>query len=287
MVKAVKPIGNPVSWTLDAVAGSSRYIRDAAGEIGSENAAPPEVRAITVDDLRAAVRKGREDFAAMRSDVIFAILIYPVVGLCLAAFAFNRDFLPLLFPLMSGFAILGPVAAVGLYEMSRKREKGEPVSFGTALGVLGSPAIGAILTLGLYLLVMFVAWMLTAYLIYTLTLGPEPPASAGAFVADVFTTGAGWAMLIIGCGVGFVFAAVTLAISIVSIPLLLHRHVGVPVAVATSLEVTRRNPKTVAIWGFVVAVSLVIGTIPLFLGLILVLPVLGHATWHLYRRTVR
>lgn len=287
MAKPIKPIGNPGSWALDAVAGSTRYVHDAAAEIGSAHAAPPEVSDIGIDDLKAALRKGREDFTAMRTDVMFVVLLYPVIGICMAAFAFNENFVPMLFPLMAGFALLGPVAAVGLYEMSRRRERGEPAGFGAALGVLGSPALGAILTFGLYLAVIFIAWMLTAYLIYNVTLGPEPPASPGSLLTDTFTTGAGWAMLIIGCGVGFLFALATLAISIVSIPLLLHRHVGVPVAIATSMALMKRNPVPVLTWGLIVAVLLAVGTIPLFLGLIFVLPILGHATWHLYRRAVK
>lgn len=287
MVRPVKTIGNPLSWALEAVFGSSRYLKDAAHEIRGDHLAPPEVRRLAIEDLRIALRKGAEDFAALRTDVIFLVIFYPIIGLCLATFAFQKELLPLLFPLVSGFALLGPIAAVGLYEMSRRREMGEPAGLGAAFGVFGSPSVGAILTIGFGLVLVFVVWMLTAYLIFTLTLGPEIPVSAMAFVTDVFTTGAGWAMLIIGCAVGFVFAAATLAITIVSIPLLLDRHVGVPVAIATSLKLTRENPVTVGVWGLIVAAGLVIGSIPMLLGLIVVLPVLGHATWHLYRRAVR
>ena len=286
MTKPVKPIGNPVSWTLDAVAGSSRYVVSAAGEIGSRDASPPKVADLGMEDLGAALRKGWDDFAALRSDVIFVVVMYPIIGICLAAIAFNRDLLHMVFPFVSGFALLGPVAAIGLYEMSRRRERGESPGWGAAIGVLGSPAIGAILSVGFYLVFMFVAWLIAAYLIYEATLGPEAPVSAAALFNEVFTTGAGWSLLIAGCAVGFVFAAVVLAFSIVSIPLLLDRHVGVPVAVATSLRVTRRNPLQVAAWGLIVAVLLVLGSIPLFIGLIFVLPILGHATWHLYRRAV-
>ena len=287
MVKPVKTIGNPLSWTLDAVVGSSRYVRDAAHEIQGDHLAPPEVRRLSIADLRIALRNGAQDFAEFRTDVIFIVIFYPIIGLGLAAFAFQTELLPLLFPLMSGFALLGPIAAVGLYEMSRRRERGEPAGIGSAFAVLGSPAIGAILMIGLGLVLVFMLWLLAAYLIFSVTLGPEIPVSVTAFFRDVFTTGAGWAMLIIGCAVGFVFAAATLAMTIVSIPLLLDRHVGVRVAVATSLKLTRENPVTVGAWGLIVAVLLVVGTIPLLLGLILVLPILGHATWHLYRRAVQ
>ncbi len=287
MAKPIKTIGNPAAWVLEILTGSLGFAQEAIHDIRGDHSAPPEVARLELDDLRLALRKGWEDFGALRTDVIFIVVLYPIVGLVLSAFAFQRDLLPLLFPLMSGFALLGPIAAVGLYEMSRRRERGEPSGYVAAIGAMGSPAIGAILTIGLGLFLVFVIWVLAAYLIFTLTLGPESPASALAFVSEIFTTGAGWTMLILGCGIGFLFAAVTLATTVVSIPLLLDRHVGVAVAVATSLEVTRRNPLVVATWGLIVAASLIVATIPVFLGLILVFPILGHATWHLYRRAVK
>ncbi len=286
MARTDRTIGNPASWALDTVSRAARFGRDAVRDVGGDRSAPPEVAALHREDLRIALRKGWEDFAALRTDVVFIVLLYPVIGLVLSAFVFQRDLLPLLFPLVSGFALLGPIAAIGLYEMSRRREKGEPAGYGAAFGVLGSPSIGAILAIGVGLVAIFVVWTLVAYLIFVLTLGPEPPDALGAFLSDIFTTAAGWTMLVIGCAVGFVFAAVTLAMTIVSIPLLIDRHVGVPVAVATSLEVCRKNPAAAAIWGLIVAVALVVATIPLFLGLIVVFPILGHATWHLYRRAV-
>jgi uncharacterized membrane protein len=248
--------------------------------------APPVVRRIEGRDLAQALREGLADMAAVRDDVVFIGVIYPLAGLVLANLAFRYELLPMLFPLASGFALLGPVAAIGLYEISRRRERGEPVSWATALRVLKSPAMGSILGLGSLLLILFFAWLAVAYGIYAVTLGPEPPASAAAFFEQVFRTPAGWAMIALGVSVGAVFAAFALAISVVSFPLLLERDVGMATAVSTSLKAVAANPGTMALWGFLVAALLVLGSLPALAGLIVVMPILGHATWRLYRRVV-
>jgi uncharacterized membrane protein len=153
-------------------------------------------------------------------------------------------------------------------------------------GVLRSPSIGAIVGLGLWLIAIFVLWLVAAEVIYVATLGPDPPASIPAFVRDVLTTPQGWTMIVVGVGVGFLFAVVALSISVVSFPLLLDRDVRMETAIGTSVQVVLANPVPMAAWGLIVAAALVIGSIPALLGLVVVMPVLGHATWHLYRRVV-
>lgn len=282
-----KEIGNPLSWAAGALGSAGRYAASVGEAVGpSEAATEPQVRKLTLDDLRASLHLGAEDIGAFRSDVLFVCLIYPLMGAGLVALALQENLLQLLFPVLSGFALVGPVAAVGLYEMSRRRERGEPVSWTALFDVLASPKFGGIVVLSLLHVVIFMAWIMAANLIFALTLGPEPPASASAFLAAVFGTPAGWAMIVIGIGVGFLFAVAVLAMSVVSFPLLLDRDVGVVVAVVTSLRVARENPRVIAIWGAIVAGSLAIGTLPLLLGVVLILPLLGHATWHLYRRAV-
>lgn len=283
-------IGNPGSWGVGQVQALGRFIAGVVDRLGrgdpAEAGRMPAIRRIETEDLREALRRGLDDFAASRSDVIFLCLLYPVIGIVLAWFAFDRELLPLLFPVMSGFALVGPLAAVGLYEMSRRREQGHEIGWTDAFRIVRSPSFGAILVLGLLLLALFVVWILAAGGIYALTLGPEPPASLGAFLRAVFTTGPGWAMIVLGMGAGFLFAALVLAASLVSFPLLLDREVGLPAAVGTSLRVALASPGPVAVWGLVVALGLALGSLPAFLGLVVVIPVLGHATWHLYRRAV-
>jgi len=283
-------IRNPVEWWVDQwrAAGTALDTIGEAGRRARETTDPriPTIRQIGASDLRAVLAKGFDDFAASRSDVIFLCLIYPVAGLVLARLAFGYDMLPLLFPLVSGFALVGPAAGVGLYEMSRRREQNLSASWADAFGVVHSPAFGSIVLLGLVLLAIFLLWLAVANVIYDLTLGPEPPVSIAAFGHDVLMTARGWGMIVIGIGVGFLFALLVLAISVVSFPLLLDRDVDVDTAVRTSLRAVTANPGPMALWGLIVAGGLVIGSIPAFLGLIVIMPMLGHATWHLYRRVV-
>jgi uncharacterized membrane protein len=284
-------IRNPIEWGADQLKTANVAVERASHSLRSPavagDGALPAIRRIELADLKDVLARGFRDFGAYRTDVMFLCIIYPLAGLVLASLAFGYDMLPLLFPLASGFALLGPVAAVGLYEMSRRREQGLDISWADAFGVVRAPAFGAILVLGLALLAIFLLWLAAAYAIYLVTLGPESPASIGAFAGDVLTTGAGWTMIVVGVGVGLLFALLVLAISVVSFPLLLDRDVGLPVAVATSVHAVLANPGPMAAWGLIVAGGLVVGSIPVLLGLIIVMPVLGHATWHLYRKVVR
>jgi uncharacterized membrane protein len=283
-------IRNPVEWSVDQFKHAALAV-EAAGRAGRRtrenlHSPPPAVRRISIADLGQVLTRGLDDFGACRTDVIFLCVLYPLVGLILARLAFGYEMLPLVFPLASGFALIGPFAAVGLYEMSRRREAGMDVTWTDAFGVVHSPSFAAIVLLGLLLMVIFLLWLAAAAAIYQLTLGPEPPASVASFVRDVFATDAGWTMIGVGIGVGFLFALLVLAISVVSFPLLLDREVGVDTAVLTSIRAVIANPGPMAVWGMVVAGCLVIGSIPFFLGLIIVMPMLGHATWHLYREVV-
>ena len=254
--------------------------------VGESQATPIVIRKIGLADLKDALRRGVDDFLAMPSHAVFLCLIYPIVGFALARLVLGYNVLPMLFPLAAGFALLGPFAAIGLYEMSRRRELGMDVSWRHALDVFRSPSIGAILVLGLMLVAIFLTWLAVAQAIYVANFGYTPAASMPDFIHQVFTTPAGWALIIVGNGVGFLFAVVVLTLSVVSFPLLLDRDVGAATAILTSVRAVLANPVMLAIWGLIVAALLAIGSLPAFFGLAVVMPVLGHATWHLYRKVV-
>ena len=284
-----KTIGNPLSWGARATATAGVNLAEAKERISGRAvhiADPPIVQRLDLDDVRAALRAGYQDFLALRTDVVFLCLLYPLVGACMAWFVFNEQLIPLLAPLISGFALVGPVAGIGLYQMSRTREETGEASWSDAFAVINTPAIGAIALLAGVLAGLFIGWIVAADLVYSLTLGPEAPASIGAFVTSLFTTGGGWAMMIIGTVAGFVMAVGVLAVSLTSFPMLIHRNVGVTLAIVTSVRVAMANPVPVAAWGLIVAASVIFGSLTLFIGLVLALPILGHATWHLYRKAV-
>ena len=287
-------IQSPPAWIWDHLNAASRRIGSAApeeywsGQTGgvdqSQSVLP--VRQIDIGDVWDALAMGYADFQANRTDIAFLCFFYPVLGFILARLAFGYEFLPLIFPMASGFALVGPLAAVGLNEMSRRRERGEQVRWSDVFGVLRAPSIGAIAMLGIILMVIFLAWLAVADAIYLLTLGPLPPASLSAFAHDVFRTADGWKMIGLGAGIGFLFALLVLSISAISFPLLLDRQAGLGTAVRTSIRALRMNPVPMAAWGLIVAAGLALGSVPLFLGLVIALPVLGHGTWHLYRKLV-
>ena len=251
-----------------------------------DSAAGPAIRTIGMSDLQQALRRGWEDFKAVPSHAIILCVIYPVLGLVLARTTFGYAVVPMLFPLAAGFALLGPFAALPLYELSSRRERGEEPSAWDALDVVRSPSFGAMLGLGTLLLALFVTWVATAQAIYVAVFGYEGASGVSDFVQRVLTTPQGWWLIVVGCGVGFLFALVALCISIVSFPMMLDRHAGAGEAMVTSIRVAARNPVTIAAWGLIVAALLVAGSIPLFLGLAVVIPLLGHASWHLYRAAV-
>src|SRR3974377_225432 len=250
--------------------------------------AQPVVRRISSADIYYALTRGIDDFPAVPRHAVFLCVIYPLLGILLIGVTLGNSLalLPLAFPIAAGFALVGPIAAIGLYELSRRREAGLDSSTGHALDVLHYPSLGAVTALGVLLMALFLIWLVVAEALYIAIFGYSPPASIMQFAHDVLTTPRGWTLIVVGTGIGFLFAALVLSISSISFPLLLDRNVGAAGAVHTSPRVIAANPLPMALWGLIVAALLVIGSIPFFIGLAVVMPVLGHATWHLYRRTV-
>lgn len=263
------------------MANQNSLTADAGANIG------PAINNISREDIKDALRKGLDDFKAMPTHVFLLVVIYPVVGAILINFTFGYNVLPLVFPLLAGFTLVGPLAAVGLYEMSRIREQGGDPSIQDAFNVVRSPALPSIAAIGIIQLGIYVVWLAAAYMIYQLTLGSYEITSIGQFIERVLTTPAGWTMIIVGGLIGFLFAVAVLIISVVSFPMLLDRtDIGAMRAVETSIRAVRSNPQSMGAWGFMVAIILAAGMLPLFVGLAIAMPVLGHATWHLYRKVV-
>jgi uncharacterized membrane protein len=230
--------------------------------------------------------RGISDFNAMPTHLIFLGLIYPILALIFARIAAGYEVLPLVFPLIAGYTLIGPLVAIGMYELSRRREQGLDTSRWHAFEVLRSPPIRSIAKLGVVLMAIYFAWLGAAQVIYALFFDSVAPESMMDFARQILMTPSGWGLMIVGCGVGFFFAVVVFSLSVVSFPMLLDRDVSVMTAVMTSVSAVVANPIPMAIWGFIVAGALLIGSLPLFVGLAVVLPVLGHSTWHLYRKVV-
>ena len=236
------------------------------------------IRSIGPGELRKALVNGLADFEAMPTHLIFLCLIYPIVTLLFARAYAGYDVLPLIFPLLAGYTLIGPLVATGMYELSRRRELGLNISRWKAFHVVQRHAIRSIGLLGVLLMVIYLAWLLTALNLWEKNFGTGTPESIGEFLTQVFLTEDGWELIIVGTGVGFLFAIVVLTLSVVSFPMLIDRDVGVVMAVTTSIRAVVANPVTMAMWGFIVTATLFIGALPFFVGLAVALPVIGHAT---------
>jgi uncharacterized membrane protein len=245
-----------------------------------------EVRDLKTDDLAWALARGWEDFKVKRGELLLLPVIYPLVGVLAAVFAFNAELFPLIFPLAAGFALVGPVAAAGFYELARRREAGENASWWHFLDPLKGRSRLPLAVLTGMLAGIFIVWMGAAYGIYNATLGTLGAHSPAEFLRDLFATPQGWTMILVGNAVGAVFALAALALGAFSFPMVVDKANDPFQAMLTSVAVFRRSPMVVAGWGLRVAAILFVAALPLFIGLMVALPVLGYATWHLYTRAV-
>ena len=244
------------------------------------------VRQITNDDLRIALRQGLDDFLDMRGDILFAGLIYTIVGLAAVVMTTKQALMPYFIPVIAGVGLLGPVAAVGFYELARRREKGETANWAHFFDVVRRPAADDMGVVAALLLLIFFAWLIAAGLLYAALFGFTTPTSIPQFLAMIFTTGRGWALIVGGGVIGAIFGWVVLGLSVASLPMLVDCDVSAADAVSTSWRAAQANKGELFRWGVVVTGLLVLGSIPLFVGLAFVLPWLGYSTWHLYTRLI-
>jgi len=255
-----------------------RDVQVTASEIG--------VRKIGLNDLWQALKLGFDDFKAKPSHLPFLVLFYFLFALLLTLFLVGDNLLHLAFPMVAGFAFLGPTISVGLFEMSRRRERGLEAAGRSTFDLVHSSSFAPILALSVAMLLLFVAWLFMAQIIYFGLFGAVPPESVSDFVNQLFTTRRGAALIFYGNGVGFLFAIAALSISVVGFPLALDRPVTAMTAASTSIKAVFSNSLVMAVWGLIVVVLLAAGAIVFLIGLAYILPILGHATWHLYRKLV-
>ena len=247
---------------------------------------PVPVRTISDEDLRLSLRQGYEDFSDLRGDLVFAGLIYTVIGLAAVVMTASEPLIPFFYPVVAGVALLGPIAAIGFYELARRRESGREVHWFNFLDVRKRPSLDDMGMVAGLLLVIFVGWLIAAGALYALIFGWEAPTSVAAFISMIFTTSRGWALIAAGAVVGAIFGWFVLALSVVSLPMLVDCDVSASDAVSASWRAAHANKREMIRWGIIVTALLVLGSIPLFVGLAFVLPWLGYSTWHLYTRLV-
>ena len=243
------------------------------------------VRQISNQDLRWALKAGLDDFMAMRGDLLFAGLLYVLVGILAAVMATSGQLLPFLFPVVAGVGLLGPLAAVGFYELARRREAGLKSNWTHFLDVQKSPSADDIGIVAGMLLAIFAVWLLAAGALWVILFGASP-GSIQEFLTMVFMTPRGWVLILLGSVAGAAFGWLVLSVSVAAMPMLVDRNVSAAEAVSTSWRAVQANRDEMLRWGMIVTGLLVLGSIPLFIGLAFVLPWLGYATWHLYTRLI-
>jgi uncharacterized membrane protein len=244
------------------------------------------VNEIAVSDIWFSIRLGWRDFMQQPSHYFFAIILYPFIGIVLWLWASESNTVQLIFPMMTGFALLGPFIAIFLYEISRRLENGLDTSWGQIFLVIYSPAVRDISILSIMLLGLFVTWMISANILFLSLYGPEYPTSLLRFLIEVILTPRGWVLIILGNGIGVCFALIALCSTVVAFPILIDTRISAIRAVQVSMLAVRMNPIPLILWGLVVSLGLLMGVLCVMVGLIIAFPVFGHASWHLYRRVV-
>jgi uncharacterized membrane protein len=257
----------------------------AAAPAATPPVSEPIVRTIKGADVTEALAAGLRDFQAAPLYGLFFGGIYALGGMLIVAAIWRWDMIYLAYPLAAGFALIGPFVAVGLYEVSRLRERHEALSWSKVLGVVFAQGGRELGWMSLVCVFIFMMWMYQVRLLLALFFGFEP-VSADTFLRTLFGTPEGWLFLAIGHADGAVLSVILFSLTVVSFPLLLEREVDFITAMITSVRAVTRNPVPMLVWALVIVILMIAACLPLFMGLFVVLPVLGHATWHLYRRIV-
>jgi len=252
----------------------------------TEATATAEVLRVVPSDLRLALRSGWRDFRRAPLAGMGFALVYVLGGWLITYALTTSGQIWWTLPAAAGFPILGPFIACGFYEISRCLERGAPLTARGVLGVIFRQKDRQIPSIAAIVVVFFLFWNFLAHMIFALFLGMSSMTNVSSSV-QIFLTPQGLAMLATGTAVGAVFAGLLFALMVVSLPLLLDREVDFVTAMLTSLEVMRESPAVMLGWGAMIAAALFVGMLPGFLGLLVVLPVLGHASWHLYRAAIR
>jgi uncharacterized membrane protein len=252
----------------------------------SPGAAATEVVALSAADIRAALSQGMADFARAPAFGILFGAGFAAIGLVIVL-SLTRWHLPwMIYPFAIGFPLVGPFAAIGLYEVSRRLELGLPLSWRVVLRAIWWQRRREPSWMAFVMLFIFWVWMYQIRLLIALLLGRMSFSSFDRFLEIVFTTPQGWLFLAVGHVVGAILALLLYSLTVVSIPLLMDREVDVVTGMITSLKVVVASPAVMLGWGVIVTLAVIAACMPFFLGLPVVLPILGHATWHLYRRAV-
>lgn len=260
---------------------------DRPGTAGEEQPKPaPRVLSIGFGDIVDALEAGLRDFRAAPLYGLFFGGIYALGGMLIVLTASALQMSYVSYPLAVGFALIGPFVAVGLYEVSRRREKGEPLLWGPILGVIFAQRRRETGWMAFVTLFVLVMWMYQVRVLLALFIGLHAPTTLDGFIEVVVGTPEGLMFLGIGHIVGAFNSLVLFSLTVVSFPLLLDREVDFVTAMITSVRAVFVNPKPMIGWAFIIMVLLMISIAPFFLGLFVALPILGHTTWHLYRRLV-
>lgn len=247
--------------------------------------AAPEVLVLELSDLRESLAAGWRDFLHAPLYGLFFAGVFVAGGWLILWAVTTKGQIWWILPAGAGFPILAPFVACGFYEISRRIESGQSLDWRGVLWVIFQQKDRQIPSMATVVVVFFLFWNFLAHVIFALFLGTSTMTNVSSSLA-IFATAEGMTMLAVGTAAGAVFATVLYAITVVGIPLLLDRDVDFVTAMITSVDLVRENPVIMLGWGAFIAGALFVGMVPWLLGLFVALPVLGHATWHLYRRSI-